>query len=150
MKIVVDTNIVFSAILNTKGKIGQLLINGSNHFDFYTVGLLKTEITNHKTKILKLTGFSHKRFDSAFQIIVNRINFIDDILLSNSDLQKAIELVCDVDIDDIMFIALNNHLSAHLWTGDKQLIKGLKNKGYSRFLNTNEIYDIYLHKQLKQ
>lgn len=40
MKIVIDLNIVFSAILNTKSKIGQLIINGSKYFDFYTVGLL--------------------------------------------------------------------------------------------------------------
>jgi len=41
MKIVVDTNIVFSAILNTKGKIGQLILNGSKFFDFYTVAQLQ-------------------------------------------------------------------------------------------------------------
>ncbi len=29
MKIVIDSNIVFSAILNAKSKIGQLIINGS-------------------------------------------------------------------------------------------------------------------------
>lgn len=44
MKIVIDSNIVFSAILNTKSKIGQLIINGSQYFDYYTIGLLKTEI----------------------------------------------------------------------------------------------------------
>lgn len=32
MKIVVDSNIVFSAILNSEGKIGNLLINGSKYF----------------------------------------------------------------------------------------------------------------------
>ena len=41
MKIVVDSNIVFSAILNTRSNIGQLIINGSSHFDYYTIGLLK-------------------------------------------------------------------------------------------------------------
>jgi predicted nucleic acid-binding protein len=44
MKIIIDSNIVFSAILNSQGKIGQLIINGSKFFKFYTVGLLKEEI----------------------------------------------------------------------------------------------------------
>lgn len=58
MKIVVDTNIVFSAILNTQGKIGQILISGSKYFAFYSVGLLKEELRNHQQKILKISGYS--------------------------------------------------------------------------------------------
>ena len=36
MKIVVDTNIIFSAILNTNGKIGDLLLNSDDVFQFYS------------------------------------------------------------------------------------------------------------------
>ena len=71
MKIVVDTNIVFSAILNTQGKIGQLIINGSKYFDFYSVGLLKDEIIEHKDKILHSTKFSQSQFTRTFQQITN-------------------------------------------------------------------------------
>ena len=35
MKIVVDTNIVFSAILNSDGHIGELLFNSEEQFEFY-------------------------------------------------------------------------------------------------------------------
>lgn len=35
MKVVVDTNIVFSAILNSNGLIGELLFNSGNQFEFY-------------------------------------------------------------------------------------------------------------------
>ena len=48
MKIVVDSNIVFSAILNSQSQIGQLLIDGSNYFEYYSIRLLKEEILNHK------------------------------------------------------------------------------------------------------
>ena len=58
MKIVVDTNIVFSAILNTQSRIGQILIIGSEYFEYYSVGLLKLEIIKHKLKILKFTGYT--------------------------------------------------------------------------------------------
>jgi predicted nucleic acid-binding protein len=82
MKIVVDSNIVFSAILNSKSKIGQLIINGSQYFDFYTVGLLKNEIIEHSDEILKLTGFTQYEFSETFQLITSRIKFVDDILLT--------------------------------------------------------------------
>ena len=149
MKIVVDSNIVFSAILNTKSKIGQLIINGSKYFDFYTVGLLKDEILNHKDKILGLTNYTQDQFIDTFQLITIRLLFVDDILLTDNDLNKAIDLVSGIDQDDALFVALTNHLVANLWTGDKRLINGLKKKGYLRVLTTDELYDIFLDKQLK-
>ena len=69
MKIVVDTNIVFSAILNTQSRIGQILINGSEYFDYYSVGLLKLEILKHKLKILKFTGYTDLYFNDIFDVI---------------------------------------------------------------------------------
>ena len=149
MKIVVDSNIVFSAILNSKSRIGQLIINGSQFFDFYTVGLLKNEIVEHTDKILRLTGFTQEELNETFQLITNRIIFVDDILLTEKDIDKAIDLVCDIDINDAMFVALNNHLLANLWTGDKRLINGLKKKGYLRILTVDELYEIFILKQLK-
>jgi predicted nucleic acid-binding protein len=149
MKVVVDSNIVFSAILNTKSKIGQLIINGSQYFDFYTIGLLRDEVIKHKNKILTLTKYSADQFNTIFQLITSRIIFIDEILLTDGDISKAIELVAGIDPDDALYVALNNHLLAHLWTGDKRLINGLKKKGYSRVLTTDDFYDIYLNKQLK-
>ena len=63
MKIVVDTNIVFSALINTQSRIADLLMNSLNVFDFY-------------------------------------------------------------------------------WTGDKQLIKGLEAKGYTKLLTTDKLQEI--------
>jgi predicted nucleic acid-binding protein len=149
MKIVVDSNIVFSAILNTKSKIGQLIINGSKYFDFYTVGLLKDEIFKHKDKILNLTNLAEDQLIETFQLITSRLVFVDDILLTDNDLNKAIDLVSGIDQNDALFVALTNHLAANLWTGDKRLITGLKKKGYTRVLTTDDLYEIFLDKQLK-
>jgi len=149
MKIVVDSNIVFSAILNTQSRIGQLIINGSKFFDFYTVGLLKEEIIEHKDKIIHSTKFSQAQFNDTFQLITSRIIFVDDILLTDQDLNKAIDLVNDIDENDALFVALNNHLVANLWTGDKRLLNGLKVKGYKRILTTNDLYEVFIEKQLK-
>lgn len=150
MKIVVDSNIVFSAILNTQSKIGQLIINGSKYFDFYTVGLLKDEIIEHKDKILNSTKFSETQFDDTFQLIIGRISFLDDILLTDMDINKAMDLVTGIDENDVLFVALNNHLLANLWTGDKRLINGLRKKGYLRIVTTNDLYDVFIDKQLRK
>ncbi|MEI6436587.1 MAG: PIN domain-containing protein [Bacteroidota bacterium] len=149
MKIVIDSNIVFSAILNTKSKIGQLIINGSMFFTFYTVGLLKDEIFEHRSKILELTGFTENQFNEIYQLIADKIRFVDEILLTDEEISKASDLVSGIDNDDAMFVALNNHLLANLWTGDKQLINGLKKKGYSRLFTTDDLYQLYLLRQIK-
>jgi len=37
MRVVVDTNIAFSGILNSNGKIGELLIKSKDYFDYFSV-----------------------------------------------------------------------------------------------------------------
>lgn len=53
MKIVVDTNIVFSAILNSQSWIGQILLYSHKSVKFYSPRYLQTEIQNHKQKGFK-------------------------------------------------------------------------------------------------
>jgi predicted nucleic acid-binding protein len=43
MKIIVDANIVFSALLNSNGKIGDILINDGKHFDLSLLTLRDTK-----------------------------------------------------------------------------------------------------------
>lgn len=52
----ITTRTLDSGILNTKSKIGQLIINGSQYFDYFTIGLLKTEIIKHKDKVINSYG----------------------------------------------------------------------------------------------
>lgn len=149
VNIVIDSNIVFSEILNSQNKIGQLIINSSNLFRFYAVSLLKEEIERHKDKLLSISGYTNQQFINAYQNILRRINFIDDILIPDNEIYFALNLVADIDENDVLFVALTNHLKAKLWTGDKKLISGLKRKGYKNVLATNDLYNIFLEMKLK-
>jgi len=149
-KIVVDSNIVFSAILNSQNKIGQLILDGSRYFDFYSISLLKREILAHQNKILAISGYSDGLFFEIYDSITSKIKFIDDIILSNEELLTASDLVKTVDENDMLFVALTNHLKASLWTGDKKLIAGLKLKGYNKTISTEDLYQKYLKKQLQR
>ena len=48
MKIVVDTNIIFSGLLSSNGKISDLLLNSADIFDFYSPSYLLDELENQK------------------------------------------------------------------------------------------------------
>ena len=150
MKIVVDSNIVFSAILNSQSQIGQLIIDGSKFFEFYSIGLLKEEITKHKSKIIQLTKFSEEHFAEVYHLILSKISFVDDILLNNNDLIAAFELVSDIDENDTLFIALSNFLDAKLWTGDRKLTLGLSRKNYKNTITTNELHEMYIQLKSKK
>jgi len=76
MKIVVDTNIVFSAILSPKSKIVRILFQNSE-VKFYSTNLLLAEIKKHKNKIIKLSSFSDEEFEQISNFINSRITFID-------------------------------------------------------------------------
>ncbi|MBX2899580.1 MAG: hypothetical protein KF775_08015 [Cyclobacteriaceae bacterium] len=58
MIIVVDTNIVFSAILNSSSKIAQILLYPSTDLEFYSTTQLLTEIEKNLNKIKKLSGYT--------------------------------------------------------------------------------------------
>ena len=42
-KIVVDTNIVFSALINFNSRIGQIILNGGNYYNFYSPEYIRFE-----------------------------------------------------------------------------------------------------------
>jgi predicted nucleic acid-binding protein len=51
-------------------------------------------------------------------------------LIPRSCWEEVEALVSDIDVDDIVFVALSLYLQACLWTGDIVLYNGLKAKGF--------------------
>jgi predicted nucleic acid-binding protein len=51
-------------------------------------------------------------------------------------------LTKNVDIDDTEFVALAEHIRGKLWTGDKELIKGMKRQKWNSLISTDELYKI--------
>lgn len=139
MRIVVDTNIVFSAILNTNSSIARILLQTKSRFLFYSTDLLLIEIENHKDKLKKLSGYSDLELMKTISIITGRIRFIDANLIPAKIFLKTQTLLYNIDIDDTEFVALTTHIKGHLWSGDKALQSGLAAKGWSRFITTGEL-----------
>lgn len=141
MRIVVDTNIVFSAILNTNSRMGSILLQPQSKLNFYTTDQLLTEIEKHRNKLKKLTSLSDVELSQLISITIRQIKFINARLIPGGIYQQAELLTDNIDVDDTEFVALAEHLKAKLWTGDKVLIKGLGQKGWNRFITTNELYN---------
>jgi predicted nucleic acid-binding protein len=141
MKVVVDTNIVFSAILNSNGKIGDLLLNSGKLIDFYSVDYLRYEIGKHYEKLGKISKRPVDKIVSAEYFITREIKFISEEQISEDIWRSAYNLVKNVDLDDIAFVALSKHLRCKLWTGDGILIRGLIKNGFKNTIITDQLID---------
>ena len=125
MKLVVDTNIVFSALLNSESRIGQILIGGKRRFSFYSCMFLREELLRHRTKLRKLTKLSEGELDELLSKVTSNITFIDEAVLSVKLVVDTEARMTGNDLKDVPFVALAVRLKAKLWTGDKALAKGL-------------------------
>ena len=141
MKIVVDANIVFSAILNSQSWIGQILLHSDKSITFYSPHYLQVEIQNHFMKIKGITKLADYEFHELINVLYTKIHFISEEFIPKETLLIADNLTKDVDFDDVMFVALALHLKCELWTGDKSLIRALTQKGYLRFVSTQELIE---------
>ena len=128
MRIVIDTNIVFSAILNTNSKISKIILQPKPKLNFYSTDQLQYEIAEHWTKLKKIYKYSDIELHKTSTLIISKIKFISVQLIPRNLFIAAELLTSDIDIDDIEFVALAEHIKGKLWTGDKELIQGLKKK----------------------
>lgn len=141
MKIIVDTNIVFSALLNTDSLIASILFNPGTTGYFYSLDFLKLEISNHQDKLIKYSRLTESQLHTARDLIYNRLQFIDADDIASSLWRTAYDLCNDIDADDTPFVALTLHLEGVLWTGDRKLAKGLEQKGFSSITSSTEMVD---------
>lgn len=149
-KVVIDTNILFSTLLNTDSRIGQILINGKPYYDFYAPEYIREEIIGHRDKIKIAAKLSDVDFIELYELILRNITILNHTLIPIHIYQKAEKLCETIDLDDTIFIAVAEFTRGKLWTGDKKLINGLSEKGYTRLIRTEEIYQDFLSRSRRK
>ncbi|MFO7891395.1 MAG: PIN domain-containing protein [bacterium] len=149
-KIIIDTNILFSALLNTDSRIGQILINGKRYYDFYAPEYIREEIIEHRDKIKTIAKLSDDDFIELYELILRNITILNHTLIPTNIYKKAEKLCETIDLDDTIFVAVAEFTRGKLWTGDKKSINGLSGKGYKRLIRTDEIYRNFISKRKRK
>jgi predicted nucleic acid-binding protein len=134
MNIVLDSNILFSALL--KDSTTRKIILTYDGF-FLFPSFIFVEMEKHKDELLTKSGMNRKDFDELLHMILKKVLVVPASVMKPYR-EEALSIVRDIDINDALFIACALvHSDSILWSDDKKL----KNQSRVRILNTKEIIE---------
>jgi len=137
MDLVIDTNILFSALLKRDSNEFQIVKSGKH--EIYACQYSVVELFKHKEKLVKLSGLQEEDLVKTYYVLLQQIHPLEEREFPKKIRQKAFNLCRMVDEYDMMFVATALFVNGFLWTGDKKLIKGLQKKGYDKTITTAEL-----------
>ena len=129
--IVVDTNILFSALLQKEGRFTELLLTLDRRFVVNELVLM--ELFKHKEKIVRLSHLADEEVTYLFYELMREVELFKEVLASPANRTKAADLCRDVDVTDAPHVAIVLETEGLLWTGDEKLRNGLRKKGFDQF-----------------
>lgn len=125
MKIVVDTNIIFSALI-AKGKTRQILLR--EDMEFYVPEFFFKELRKYIKDISEKSGLKSRDVKILLSLLLENIQIVPKSAFEHKFLQ-AKELIGNIDPDDAPFLALALSLKQGvIWTEDKDFRKQKKVK----------------------
>lgn len=142
MIIIVDANILFSAIISPAGRIGDLITHPTSTQRLITCHYAFVELFKHQAKIVKNARQPEAHVLTVLDILLRNIEFHNEMLIDMAYMLEAERLTKEVDHFDIRYVALALQTGGILWTGDKKLSTHLKAIGFDRVLNTAELAEM--------
>lgn len=133
MKLVVDTNIVISALI--KDSLTRKLIFDPK-LELFLPDFSLQEIEKYAKEIIGKSGMKKDEFDLLLKLILSNFLVVREKKYKNC-LSQA-KKICK-DEKDVVFLALALSLSIPLWSNDKQL----KKQNLVRIYSTEELINLY-------
>ena len=117
MKLVVDANIIFSALI--AGKLTDIFL--SPKLELFAPELLFVEIRKHKEELKQKSHLSEEDFEIIFNLLRRRIRIVSMTRFIHN-FRKAEELLED-HIKDAPYLALALELRCPFWSYEKRFKK---------------------------
>ena len=130
-KVVVDTNILFSALLHAPNTFANIIFE--ENIAFYTPHFVIVELFKHKERIIQRSVLSETDVLEILYRLIKNIHLISEDNISDISWKTAYQLTFNIDIKDTPFVALAIELEAELWSSDKKLKTHLNQKGFRHF-----------------
>jgi predicted nucleic acid-binding protein len=137
-KLIVDANILMSTLITQQGRVAHTFLKLAKEYHLVSCQFLYIEFFKHKNRVLKASKLEENEFLDYLLSVLNNIEFISEILIPDDIMKQAQELVLGIDERDVNYVALSIHLNAPIWTGDRKLSLGLKDKGFTNLVQTSD------------
>jgi predicted nucleic acid-binding protein len=131
--VVVDTNILLSALLRSRSRIAEILFKPDR--EFYICEFAIAELFRHKERILKSSHLDEHELVEGFHKLIRKVILYKEDFIPLAHVRAADALCSGVDPDDMPHVALTLALDGLLWTGDRRLRRGLEERGFNRFFD---------------
>ncbi len=103
LKLILDTNIIISALINKNSTIRDILL--SDEIIFYLPELVLAELLEHKELLCRKTGLSQKEVFFTIFYLISKVEIVKKGAFSEN-LKKAKNVMENIDIKDSEFVAL--------------------------------------------
>lgn len=115
MILIVDANVIISALI--KDSKSRELLTTSN-FTFYSLDTLLDSINKYKKEIIDKSKLSKEDFEILLDFIIEKIIIIKQENYK-SKLEQANEIIGNIDLEDIPYVALALSIENDgIWTDD--------------------------------
>lgn len=130
MELVIDANVVISALISMNGKTRDLFFLGE--FSLFAPEYLLEEVEKYKTEIIKKSNLDEESFKLAISLIFSKIK-----LIPFSEFELLISKAKDIcpDPNDMEYFALALSKNISIWSDDK----ALKQQSTIKILSTSEL-----------
>jgi len=134
MKVIVDANILFSALI--KDSVTRKLILEYEDL-FLFPSFIFIEMQKHKYILIKKSGLSIHEFNLLLGLLLKKVIIVPNEVLRPYR-KEAFKIVKDIDPDDVLFFACAlAYPSSIIWSDDK----ALKKQSLILILNTKEFIE---------
>ena len=114
MKLVLDSNIIFSALIR-KSTTRDIIL--SDVFDLHAPEYIFAEITKHKELLLRKSKMTEGDFNALLLLLQKHVHFVS----KENYIEKmaiAEDILREIDITDSPFLALALTLDCSIWSND--------------------------------
>jgi predicted nucleic acid-binding protein len=129
--VVVDANILFSALLRPDSPFTRRIVQGDRAFFICESAIVS--LFKYKERIVELSHLSEEEVVRQFYLLLRHVTVSKEEFIDRTARKEAIRLCRGVDMDDAPHVGLTLSLDGLLWTGDKALKRGLREQDFDRF-----------------
>jgi predicted nucleic acid-binding protein len=137
MELIIDSNIIFSALLKADAPELEIIENTYKNISYCQKSTV--EMFKYKEKLVKFSRLAEEDILSNYYRVLRNLRVIFERDIPADARKLAYRLCKDIDPKDTVFVAAAIFMEAYLWTGDKKLIYGLAKKGFTQTVRTADL-----------